>query len=39
MDHYILFIEINLQTNILKRYLKNYFEFRMSLRNFLDLNF
>jgi hypothetical protein len=31
--------KINLQTNILKQDLKIHFEFRASLRNFLDLNF
>jgi hypothetical protein len=36
---YIFFVEINLQKNILKQNLKIHFEFRMSLRNFLDLNF
>jgi hypothetical protein len=39
IDHYLFFVEINLQTNILKRNLKINFEFRTSLRNFLDLNF
>ena len=39
IDHYILFVEINSQTNILKQNLKIHFEFRTSLRNFLDLNF
>jgi hypothetical protein len=35
IDHYNLFVDINLQTNILKRNLK----FRGSLRKFQDLNF
>ena len=39
IDHYIFIVEINLQTNILKQNLKVYFKFRMSLRNFQDLNF
>jgi hypothetical protein len=39
IDHYIFFVEINSQTNILKQNLKIHFEFRTSLRNFLDLNF
>jgi hypothetical protein len=39
IDHYIFFVEINLQINILKQNLKVHFEFRASLRNFLDLNF
>jgi hypothetical protein len=34
MDHYILFVEINSQTNILKQNLKFHFEFRASLRKF-----
>jgi hypothetical protein len=39
IDHYILFVDINSQTNIFKQNFKIYFEFRTSLRNFLDLNF
>jgi hypothetical protein len=39
IGHYIFFVEINMQTNIFKRNLKIHFEFRTSLRNFLDLNF
>ena len=39
IDHYILFVDINLQTNILKQNLKFHFEFRGSLRKFQDLNF
>jgi hypothetical protein len=39
IDHYILFVDINLQTNILKMKFEIYFEFRASLRKFQDLNF
>jgi hypothetical protein len=39
IDHYNLFVDINLQTNILKRNFEIHFEFRGSLRKFQDLNF
>ena len=39
IDHYILFVDINSQTNILKRNFEIHFEFRGSLRKFQDLNF
>jgi hypothetical protein len=39
IDHYILFVEINSQTNIFETKFKNHFEFRASLRKFQDLNF
>ena len=39
IDHYTLFADINLQTNILKRNLKFILNFRASLRKFQDLNF
>jgi hypothetical protein len=39
IDNYNLFVDINSQTNILKRNLKIHFEFRTSLRKFQDLNF
>jgi hypothetical protein len=39
IDHFIFIVEVNLQTNILKQNLKIHFEFRTSLRNFIDLNF
>jgi hypothetical protein len=39
IDHYILFVEINSQTNIFKQNFKIQFEFRTSSRNFLELNF
>jgi hypothetical protein len=39
IDHYILFVEINSQTNIFETKFKIHFEFRASLRKFQDLNF
>jgi hypothetical protein len=39
IDHYILFVDIDSQTNILKRNLKFILNFRASLRKFQDLNF
>jgi hypothetical protein len=39
INHYILFADINSQTNILKWNLKIHFELRASLRKFQDLNF
>jgi hypothetical protein len=39
IDHYILFVEINSQTNILKWNLRFHFEFTASLRKFQNLNF
>jgi hypothetical protein len=39
IDHYILFVEINSQTNIFETKFKFHFEFRASLRKFQDLNF
>jgi hypothetical protein len=38
IDHYILLVDINLQTNILKQF-EIHFEFRASLRIFQNLNF
>jgi hypothetical protein len=39
IDHYILFVDINLQTNIYETKFEIHFEFRASLRKFQDLNF
>jgi hypothetical protein len=39
IDHYILFVVINSQTNIFETKFKIHFEFRASLRKFQDLNF
>ena len=39
MDHYILFVDINSQTNIFEIKFEIHFEFRASLRKFQDLNF
>jgi hypothetical protein len=38
IDHYILFADINSQTNIEMKF-EIHFEFRASLRKFQDLNF
>jgi hypothetical protein len=39
IDHYILFVDINSQTNIFRQDFQIHFEFRMSLRKFQSLNF
>jgi hypothetical protein len=39
IDHYILFVDINSQINILTRNFEIHFEFRASLRKFQYLNF
>jgi hypothetical protein len=39
IDHYILFVDINSQTNIFETKFEIHFEFRASLRKFQDLNF
>jgi hypothetical protein len=39
IEHYILFVEINSQTNIFEMKFKIHFEFTESLRKFQDLNF
>jgi hypothetical protein len=39
IDHYILFVDINSQTNIFEMKFEIHFEFRTSLRKFKDLNF
>jgi hypothetical protein len=39
IDHYILLVDINLQTNIFETKFEIHFEFRASLRIFQNLNF